>query len=86
MPFLSQMAVSYNLNPNLIFIMGCDNIFGKNRYDNYTHLEGFDAHITSHDVETRVFITVRWTMRKHAKDRIAIDERSIRAHEEGIHL
>lgn len=85
-PFLSQMSISYSLNPNLIFIMGCDNIFGRSRYDNYTHLEGYDAHISSHEVETRVFMTMRWTMRKHTKERIAIDERSIKAHEDNIQL
>lgn len=85
-PYSSSMAISYNLNPNLIFILGCQQIYGKPNYDKDYHVNNYSSHTKIKDIDSQVFVTIRWTLRKNSKDKINISEDKIKEHEKGIVL
>ena len=85
-PYQSNLAVSYNLTPNLIFILGWRNIYGKFKYESDYDVKGYHSFAKSKNTDSQLFITVRWTFRKNGKDKINIDESKIKQHEKGVSL
>ncbi|MFW5513736.1 MAG: hypothetical protein ACOCOY_07585, partial [Prevotella sp.] len=85
-PSQSNIAVSYNLTPNLIFILGCRNVYGKLKYESDYNVSGYHSFSKFKSTDSQVFFTVRWTFRKNGKDKIAIDEGRIKEHEKGVSL
>ena len=85
-PYQSNIAVSYNLTPNLIFILGCRNVYGKLKYESDYNVSGYHSFSKFKSTDSQVFFTVRWTFRKNGKDKIAIDEGRIKEHEKGVSL
>lgn len=85
-PYSSAVYVSYNITPDLIFILGSSQTFGKTKYDQHYHVDGYDriSHVVNSNRELRM--TVRWTMRKNKKSKINIDENKIKSQEKGISL
>lgn len=85
-PYQSNLVVSYNLTPNLIFILGWRNIYGKFKYESDYDVKGYHSFAKSKNTDSQLFITVRWTFRKNGKDKINIDESKIKQHEKGVSL
>lgn len=85
-PYSSNLAISYNLNPNLIFILGWRCIYGKAKNSTYYHINDYSSSTTFKNTDSQLFFTVRWTIRKNKKNKIDIDEDRIKKHERGITL
>lgn len=83
--YSSSLSVSYNVNPNLIFILGTRQTFGKTRYDLVYKTEGYRFVNRFRASDRDVFITIRWTLRKNGK-KIDVDEDKIKDQEKGISL
>lgn len=84
--YMSSIALSYNVNPNLIFILGCHQFLGTTRYTTHMQLDDYENFLNGRQSNSQLFVTIRWTMRKNQKHKININENKIKENEKGIKL